>query len=178
MASSRTFNLHIQATGDSHCPIKFYKVFKSHRSQAACLEKSSFHLAIKYKVNPTLDVVWYRNNPLGESEIRKFMTRAAKQAKLDVSDDKKLANHTVRKTSTGRLIDNNVPESLIIQHSGHWRVESLSSYKAPSFSYQRQMSHYLSHSTQAQKKNLQLHIHLQLVYSHLRHLDLDLFSTL
>ena len=73
--------------------------------------------------------------PLGKNEIGKFMTRVTKQAKSDVSDGKKIANHTVRKTSIGRLIDNNVPESLIIQHSGHWRVESLSSYKAPSFSH-------------------------------------------
>ena len=57
----------------------------------------------------------------------------------------------MRKTPIGQLIDNNFPESLIIPHSGHRRVESLSSYKAPSFSYQRQMSHYLSHSIQSQK---------------------------
>ena len=147
IVSVRTFNPHIQATGDSQCPIKFYKVYKSHRPQEACSEESPFYLAIKYKVNPTVDVVWYRNSPLGKNEIGKFMTRAAKQANLDVSDGKKIANHTVRKTSIGRLIDNNVPESLIIQHSGHQQVESLSSYKAPSFSYQRQMSQYLSHST-------------------------------
>ena len=89
---------------------------------------------------------------LGKNEIGKFMIRVAKQAEPDVSDGKKIANHTVRKTTIGQLINNNVPESLIIQHSGHWRVEFLSSYKAPSFSYQRQMSHYLSHSTQSQKK--------------------------
>ena len=152
MASFRTFNPHIQAIGGSQCSIKFHKMFKSHHHQEAFSKESPFYLAIKYKVNPTFDVVWYRNNPLGKSEIGKFMTRAAKQAKLDVSNGKRIANCTVRRTSIGPLIDNNVPESFIIQHSGHWRVESLSSYEAPSFSYQRQMSHYLSHSTQSQKK--------------------------
>ena len=54
--------------------------------------------------------------------------------------------------SIGRLIDNNVLEPLIIQHSGQRRVESLSSYKSPSFSCQRQVFHYLSRSAQSQKK--------------------------
>ena len=75
------------------------------------------------------------------------MSHAAKQAQLDTSDGRRIANHSVRKTSIGRLLDKNVPESFVIQLSGHKRIESLSSYKAPSFSHQRDMSKRLSHST-------------------------------
>ena len=62
------------------------------------------------------------------------MSHAAKQAQLDTSDGR-------------RLLDKNVPESFVIQLSGHKCIESLSSYKAPSFSKQREMSKHLSHST-------------------------------
>ena len=89
IASFRTFNLHIKAAGESQCLIRFYKVFKSHRPQEACSEKSPFYLAIKYKANPTLNVVWYRNNALYKNEIVK-LAASCKQAKLDVPDCQKL----------------------------------------------------------------------------------------
>ena len=112
-----------------------------------CSPESPFFRAIRYKVNPLQDRVWYKNQPLGKNEIGRFMSHAAKQAQLDTSDGRRIANHSVRKTSIGRLLDKNVPESFVIQLSGHKRVESLSSYKAPSFSHQREMFKHLSHST-------------------------------
>ena len=82
-----------------------------------------------------------------KNEIGRFMIHAAKHVQLDTSDERRIANHSVRKTSIGRLLDKTVPESFVIQLSGHMRIESLSSYKAPSFSHQREMSKHLSHST-------------------------------
>ena len=74
------------------------------------------------------------------------MSHATKQTQLDTSDGRRIANHSVRKTSIGCLLDKNVPESFVIQSSGHKHIESLSSYKAPSFSHQHEMSKHLSHS--------------------------------
>ena len=105
-----------------------------------------FFLAIHYQVNPLQDRVWYKNHPLGKNGIGRFMSHAAKQAQLDTSDGRLIANHSVLKTSIRRLLDKNVPESFVIQLSGHQRIESLSSYKAPSFSHQCEMSKHLSHS--------------------------------
>ena len=147
MVLSRKFSPHIQGTHDDFCEIKFCREFATHRPEKMCSPESPFFLAIRYKVNPLQDRVWYKNQPLGKNEIGRFMSHAAKQSQLDTSDGRRIANHSVRKTSIGRLLDKNVPESFVIQLSGHKRIESLSSYKAPSFSHQREMSKHLSHST-------------------------------
>ena len=60
------------------------------------------------------------------------------------SGERKLTNHTVRKTSIGRLLDGNFPENYVMQLSGHKSIQSLSAYKSASSSHQRQMSDTLS----------------------------------
>ena len=60
------------------------------------------------------------------------------------SGERKLTNHTVRKTSIGRLLDGNFPENYVMQLSGHKNIQSLSAYKSASLSHQRQMADTLS----------------------------------
>ena len=56
----------------------------------------------------------------------------------------KVANHSVRKTSIGRLLDANVPEIFVAQHSGHKSLESLQSYKTANKDQMFRMSNILS----------------------------------
>ena len=62
----------------------------------------------------------------------------------------KVANHSVRKTSIGRLLDANTPETFVAQLSGHENLQSLQSYKSANEHHQRQMSYILSGSSQSQ----------------------------
>ena len=57
---------------------------------------------------------------------------------------RKVAKHSVRKTSIGRLLDAEVPEVFVAQHSGHKNINSLNSYKAANSSKRYQMSNILS----------------------------------
>ena len=57
---------------------------------------------------------------------------------------KKVSNHSVRKTSIGRLLDANFPENYVMQLSGHKNIQSFSAYKSASLGHQRQMSDALS----------------------------------
>ena len=43
---------------------------------------------------------------------------------------RKVANHSVRKTGIGRLLDSGVPELYVAQHSGTSSMDSLKSYKS------------------------------------------------
>jgi len=66
----------------------------------------------------------------------------------------KVTNHSVRKTSIGRLLDVNAPETFVAQPSGHKNLQSLQSYKSANEHHQppdqRQMSYILSGSNQSQ----------------------------
>ena len=126
------------ATGTDRCPIKYYKIFESHRPKESKRPSSPFFLAVNHKVwrgNAT----WYKVCPLGKNQIGKFLPDAAKSAGLEACG-KKVANHSVRKTSISHLLDAGIPENFVTQLSGHKNLQSLSTYKSASLTQQRQMS--------------------------------------
>ncbi|CAH3184439.1 unnamed protein product, partial [Porites evermanni] len=107
------------ATGTNRCPVLYYKLFKARRPQKANSPKLPFYLA---------------SSPLGKNEIGKSASTAAKNAGL-AAQNKKISNHSVRKTSISRLLDAGVPENFVMQLSGHKNLQSLSSYKSVSITH-------------------------------------------
>ncbi|KAK3754207.1 hypothetical protein QZH41_003309 [Actinostola sp. cb2023] len=137
-------------TNKSRCPVEFYKVFRSHRPQSMLAPDSPFYLAINHRRKPE-DEVWYLDRPLGKNEIGKFLKESAEAARLNKNQpqghERKLTNHSVRKTSIGRLLDANVEANYVAQLSGHKNLKSLDSYKSASLKNQRSMSAILSNNT-------------------------------
>ena len=106
---------------------------------------SPFFLAVNHQ-RKSDDNVWYKTTAFGKNLIGKFLTTAAKEAGLGKEGDKKIANHSVRKTSISELLDADIPENYVMQLSGHKNIQSLSSYKSASLSHPRLMSDTLSNS--------------------------------
>ena len=102
----------------SRCPVEFYKAFRSHRPEAMLEPDASFYLAINHRRKPN-DKVWYLDRPLGKNEIGKFLKDAFAAAKLDDTNKKKVSNHSVRKTSVGRLLEADVQPNFVAELSGH-----------------------------------------------------------
>lgn len=139
----RAFQPKAYATGNEKCPVKLYKKFKSHRPSEMNKQDAPFFLAIKHK-RAADDSTWYMRSALGKNQIGKFLSAAAKDAGLTQAVGAKVSNHSVRKTSISRLLDADVPENFVAQHSGHKSTESLQSYKSAGQKQQRQMSLALS----------------------------------
>jgi len=53
-------------------------------------------------------------------------------------------NHSVRKTTVTALVDDNMPDTRIMQLSGHKNVQSNNSYSTASINQQKEMSNILS----------------------------------
>ena len=123
----------------SRCPVEVYKAFRSHRSEAMLEPDAPFYLAINHRRKPN-DKVWYLDRPLGKNEIGKFLKDAFAAAKLDDTNKKKVSNHSVRKTSVGRLLEADVQPNFVAQLSGHKNLKSLDSYHSASLKRQREMS--------------------------------------
>ena len=87
--------------------------------------------------------------PLGKDEIGKFLKTAADEASLQ-RQESKVTNHSDRKTSIGRSLAANTPETFVAQLSGHKNLQSLQSYKSVNGHHQRQMSYILGGSNQSQ----------------------------
>ena len=123
----------------SRCPVEFYKAFRSHRPEAMLEPDAPFYLAINHRRKPN-DKVWYLDRHLGKNEIGKFLKDAFTAGKLDDTNKKKVSNHSVRKTSVGRLLEADVQPNFVAQLSGHKNLKSLDSYYSASPKRQREMS--------------------------------------
>ncbi|XP_078361481.1 uncharacterized protein KIAA1958-like [Oculina patagonica] len=77
----RPFSPKLFATGDSRCPVKFYKAFANHRPEDMKKPEDPFYLAVKHK-RKSDDNIWYLRTPLGKNQLGKFMSDAVSAAGL------------------------------------------------------------------------------------------------
>jgi len=81
-----------------------------------------FYLAINHRRKPN-EKVWWLDRTLGKKEIGTFLKDAFAAAKLDDTNKKKVSNHSVRKSSVGRLLEADVQPKFVAQLSGHKKFE-------------------------------------------------------
>ena len=122
----------------NRCPVRLFEAFASKRPPDMCYPEAPFYLAINY--NHTIHGFWYKNQKMGIQRIGVIMK---KMASYSCSSGKK-TNHSARKTMITALVKNDIPETQIIQLSGHKNLHSLNSYKKASMEQQKDMSHILS----------------------------------
>lgn len=117
------------------CPITFYKEYAKRRPLEMTKDNSPFFLAINHKV-PQSSIIWYMKAPLGEQSLGKLMKSGCEAA--GVSGKK--TNHSVRKTTTKRLLDSGCPPEYCAQLTGHKNVASLRQYAEADIKVQKTMA--------------------------------------
>ena len=122
----------------ARCPVALFKTFVSHRPPEMCTADSPLYLAINHKRND--DSFWYKKQPLGVNHIDKMMKLLVKGTSITG----RKTNHSARKTMVETLCQANIPDSTVMQLSGHKSVQSLNHYKKPSLEQQKSISHLLS----------------------------------
>ena len=110
------------ATESGHCPVHFLKAYLSHRPPEANTPDSPFYLGIKHK-RQSDSIIWYQ--PMGKNKLGKFM--ASVSTKIEITD-KKVTNHSVRKTMIQQLIDAKFTPNEVAQLSEYKKLKSLDSY--------------------------------------------------
>ena len=136
----RKYNPTIYPSGDERCPINLFKLFRDHRPEEAKLKGFPFFLGIAWKNDGN---IWYTNRPMGKNKISEMLPEARKLLKLPG----KVANHSVRKTGISQLLDADIPEIFVAQHSGMKNTDSLKAYKNASEKHQVRMSNVLNDIT-------------------------------
>lgn len=135
--TSRKFDPRVYATNLDRCPIMFYKEYANKRPTDAKNPDSPFFLALDHSNTDR----WYKNQPMGKNKIGEILSKARRRFGFG---GRKIANHTVRKTGIGRLLDADVPEIFVAQHAGMACTDSLKSYKSAGKKQIREMSTVLS----------------------------------
>ncbi|VDI20987.1 Hypothetical predicted protein [Mytilus galloprovincialis] len=113
--------------------------YRSNRPTETCKPDSPFYLGVNRSDNAKH---WYKNQPLGEKSLKNLMKQAV--VKSNVEKNKKLINHSGRKTATTRLLDEGVPITSVQQHTGHKSAQSLTNYANNSLKNPQKMSSILS----------------------------------
>ena len=153
----RKYNPTIYPSGDERCPINLFKLFRDHRPEEAKLKGFPFFLGVAWKNDGN---IWYTNRPMGKNKISEMLPEARKLLKLPG----KVANHSVRKTGISQLLDADIPEIFVAQHSGMKNTDSLKAYKNASEKHQVRMSNVLNDITNNKQEDG--HIHKLVVIFH------------
>ena len=124
-------------------PVELFKKYLSRRRQEL-RDKGPFCLAVIE--NPKTNV-WYKKQRLGDNSIDHMMKNIIKNTPLEVTN-KRLSNHSARKTVVKKLRAANVERQSIIQVTGHANETSLNDYDEGSERQQRQLSHIISRTPQ------------------------------
>ena len=122
----------------SRCPVTLFKTFLSCRPPETRTPESPLYLSINHKWADYS--YWYKKQPLGVNYIDRMM----KSVVQGTSVTGRKMNHSARKTMVETLCWANIPDSTVMQLSGHKNVQSLNHYKNPSLEQQKSISHLLS----------------------------------
>ena len=136
----RAFNPIAHEFDGGRCPVKIYKEYVKRRPVEACTPDSRFYLTPipENRLKPNAEK-WFYASPMGKNNIGK-MLKGVDHLVQKVGSRAKVSNHSVRKTSICRLLQNGVHPVHVTQLSGHKNIDSLKSYNVASADQQREMS--------------------------------------
>ena len=127
--------VYVYASNDKmRCPIRLFKKYISLLPESKSCKK--FYLRPKKKATPK---VWYCDQPFGINTIKKTIREMCKNAGFEG----KFTNHSLRATCATRMFENDVPEQIIKEVTGH-KSECVWTYKRTSDELRENVSHTLS----------------------------------
>ena len=121
----------------SKCPVQLYKEFTRRRPESFTGPDTPFYLGINHKRGEK--GCWFKKKTVGINTLGGIFKNMAKSAGIE----KKITNHSARKTMASRLLDKGV-DSKFVKDLGGWKnINSLDSYATASTSKQCEMSQLL-----------------------------------
>ena len=112
--------------GNEKCPVKIFDFYVSKRPSV--LQKTGrFYLSPKSVFSNDVDEPWFKSVPIGKNKIATFMKEIISGTTIEKAN-KKITNHSGRKTVVKKMKAANIPETSIIKVTGHKTTEGLKSY--------------------------------------------------
>ena len=134
------------ATGKKRCPVAILKKYLDKRP-AELKTTGPVYLSVIDKPQTS---VWYKKMPMGKNTINNIMKTMKENSPLkDVCPDKKLTNHSARKTVVKKLKSSGIPKCEIKNITGHSSEQGLDDYDSGDENEQRIMSNIIDNATNA-----------------------------
>ena len=136
------------ATGKKRCPVALLKKYLDKRPAELKTTGPVYHSVI----DKPQTSVWYKKMPVGKNTINNIMKTMKENSPLkDVCPDKKLTNHSARKTVVKRLKSSGIPKCEIKNITGHSSEQGLDDYDSGDENEQRNMSNIIDSTTNARQ---------------------------
>ncbi|GES81052.1 zinc finger MYM-type protein 2-like [Rhizophagus clarus] len=127
-STSRKIPIPPDFEGNNYRPIYDILKYKSMRPSEAC---PSFFLETTRSKADINKGIWYKKNRMGQNKLGQMLHQIATLTGIDLSDGRKIVNHSCRRTAIQMLKDGDVPEDDIMEFSGHRSREGVRTYKSP-----------------------------------------------
>ena len=141
---NRKHSLKMFATGTARCPVKILNVCKSKRP-SHLREGRPFYLQPLVRLQCD---IWFSVTRMGENTIGELMKEMKNNSPLRlICPDKKLTNHSARKTLVKKFQKNGVQSTEIISITGHSTTKGLQPYDEGDETQQRILSNIIDGSS-------------------------------
>ena len=130
--------------GSDRDPVKAYHLHASKKPEQMNSADRPFYFAVNYTKLAQSSKPWFEAAPMGINKFNSLMKTMAQKGGLHAEN---LTNHSARKRMIQKLNDQEVPQTHIMQVSGHKNVQSLNNYSSLSEKQQRDISNIQSAST-------------------------------
>ena len=132
-----TPQLMFSTDGGERDPVRLFKLWLSKRPEGM---KDNGPLYLSIINRPKSPEVWYTKIRMGQNTIGNIMKSMAKC----LNTNKKLTNHSMRKTLVSKLKSSGQPRNVICEITGHSRESSLDDYDQIDENQRRNLSHIIS----------------------------------
>ena len=129
-------------TQNERCPVKIFNFFKTKRP-VNLQATGPFYLAI---ISNSVSNIWFKKSPMGVHTINNIMKTMISNSPLQ-SSNKRLTNHSARKTLVKKLKQNQLPRSEIISITGHSTEAGLDPYDSGDENQQRVISNAIDNTS-------------------------------
>ena len=126
-------------------PVFLYKLYKAKRPESYMDNNAPFYLGVNHSNASKADLPtlkWFKPQPMGVNKLNSLMKDCAQLA--GIGKDKRITNHSARKTLVQKLQDNNIPPTQIVQITGHKNLQSVNNYSSLREQQQQDISSILS----------------------------------
>ena len=134
------------SAGPKRNPVFLYKLYKAKRPDSYMDNSAPFYLGINHtnasKKADLPGVKWFKPQPMGVNKLNSLMKDCAQLA--GIGKDRRITNHSARKTLVQKLQDNDIPPTQIVQITGHKNLNSVNNYSSLREQQQQDISSILS----------------------------------
>ena len=127
-------------------PVRLFKLWLSKRPEGM---KNTGPLYLSIINRPKSADVWYTKVRMGQNTIGNIMKSMASCLRTN----KKLTNHSMRKTLVSKLKKSGQPRSVICEITGHARESSLDDYDEIDENHRKELSHIISGYKEVSNEN-------------------------